>query len=239
MKHALFVADSANSKINGRGRVSATYASVEATCPRACPLKGNGCYAQDGHVAFHEARLARSGTPDQAARSEALAIDGAFSAGDVPQDGARGGRDLRLHVSGDARTARAASLLAGAARRWRARKGGNVWTYTHAWRTVPRAAWNGVSVLASVESTKDGRAALRRGYAPACVVVEHAPDGRAFDRDGVTWIPCVQQTRGVACTDCRLCFDADRLVAAKSGIAFAVHGASYKRALLVIQGGKP
>lgn len=239
-KAVTFVADSGNSKINGSGRVSATYASIAATCPAACPLRDSGCYAQSSHVGMIVRRLdagAQGMSADDVATIEALAIDGAFSAGPVPQDGARGlGRPLRLHVSGDARTPRAAATLAAAARRWVARSGGPVWSYTHAWRRVARRNWRGVSVLASVESTSDGSAALARGYAPAAVVASHPQDGKAFARHGVTWIPCPSQTRGIGCTDCRLCFDADALVARRSGISFAAHGASTKRVLSVIQG---
>src|SRR5262245_23835716 len=109
-------------------------------------------------------------------------------------------RPLRLNVSGDARTAAAARTEGDAAARWVRRGGGPVWAYTHAGATVPRAAWGAsVSVLASVQSTADGPAMLERGYAPAAVVTELPADGRAFDRDGVRWIPCPEQTRGVQC----------------------------------------
>jgi hypothetical protein len=219
---ARLVLDTDNKKT---GAVAVTYASIRATCPR-CPLQDNGCYAQGGHVRLHGRRLdAANATPERAARDEADAIDGVR----YPF-----GRPLRLHVSGDCRTAKAARLVSGAAGRWLDRGGGPVWTYTHASRVVPREAWGRVSVLASMESLADGARALAAGYAPACVVPDFA-DGRAFEAHGVQWVPCPEQTRGLQCVDCRLCWTADDLAARRAGIAFAAHGQGRKRVLRVLQ----
>jgi len=227
MKPATLVRDSKNTKI---GRAAATYASIASTCPPTCPLKGEGCYAQTGHVGFTVRRLDNDG-----ACAEDAALYEASLIARGPGAGGRG-LPLRLHVSGDARLPVAAELLGRAARAWRAKGGGPVWTYTHAWRDVPRAAWgSSVGVLASVESTVDGRAAQARGYVPAVVVDKHPPTGRAYDKDGVKWIPCPNQTRSdVTCTSCRLCFDTEKLAAMGAGIAFAAHGAGTKRALKVL-----
>jgi hypothetical protein len=209
---AVFVMHTGTPKL---GFAACTYVSVEHTCPRSCGLRDAGCYAQTARgVGFTVRRLdARHVTPLQAACAEASAI--LENAPHAPP-----GHPLRLHVAGDCRTRRAAETVSDACRSWR----GPVWTYTHAWRTVPRAAWGGVSVLASIEDARDGRAALRAGYAPALVVAEHPRNGRAWKHYGVTWIPCPEQTRGVKCSACRLCFDAEALRARKSGIAFAAHG---------------
>jgi hypothetical protein len=220
---AFYTSDSSNAKIAGNARVDATYVSIGASCPKDCPLRGEGCYAQLGRVALQVARLDASGDARDAARDEARAIDRAYDGAKVPR-----GRMLRLHVSGDCRTASAARLVDQAVGRWQSRGGGIAWSYTHAWRIVPRAAWKHVSMLASMERLAEGAAALASGYAPACVVAEHPADGRAFERDGVRWIPCPQQTRGVACTDCGLCLDARGLVDRGSGITFAAHGAARK-----------
>lgn len=232
VKAAIAVDVSKNEKT---GMVAATYAT-QASCPPSCPLMGSGCYAESGHVAMVTRRAAdaaaawertakRAVRPVDIARLEAMAIDALVS-----------GLPLRLHVVGDARTPAAARILAAACDRYRRRTGAmTAWTYTHAWRDVPRAAWGRVSVLASVESTRDAAAARRQGYAPAVVVDAHPADGRAWERDGVTWIPCPQQTRGVQCTACRLCWDADGLYERRHGIAFAAHGAGKSRALTVIQ----
>jgi hypothetical protein len=196
------------------GLCAVTYASIAATCPKSCALKGEGCYAQGGRVAIVVHRLdAQAGNALATARAEAALIrENAKRAPD--------GYPLRLHASGDCRTETTARTVSNACAEWP----GPVWTYTHAWRDVPRKAWGSVSVLASIESVEDGRAALRAGYAPAVVVHEHPHNGRAWRSNGVTWIPCPEQTRGVTCAKCRLCFDADALKERRHGIAFAAHG---------------
>ena len=237
MKPATLVLDSKNAKI---GQVAATYASIASTCPPTCPFMGEGCYAQTGHVGFTVRRLDADG---------ACAEDAAlYEASLIARGPGAGGRDLplRLHVSGDARTPVAAELLGRAARAWRSKGGGPVWTYTHAWRDVPRDAWGpAVNVLASCESTADGAKAVAAGYVPAVVVDKHPPNGRAYEKDGIKWIPCPNQTRStpatdkepardVTCVSCRLCFDTARLASMGAGIAFAAHGSGTKRALKVL-----
>lgn len=231
---ALYTHDSGNAKT---GRVAVTYADLRASCPASCPLRGEGCYAENFAIYPWFRALAEAGRGHDArstARAEARAID----SGRVVQ-----GRAMRLHVAGDCRTAVAARIVSAAARRYIARGGGPVWTYTHAWRVVPRSAWGprgALSVLASTERAEDAPRALARGYAPALVVDTHPADGRAtVDARGVRWVPCPAQTRdNVACVNCRLCWDAEGLRARRTGITFAAHGArasSAKRRLAVIQ----
>lgn len=234
MSQAIFVEKSGNKKIAGKGKVSATYASTLASCPSACKLRRDGCYAESGRVGMVVHRLNKSAAglrPEAVARQEAQVIRRAFSGQAVPQDGSRGGRDLRLHVSGDARTNRAANILGEAAKDWKSRGGGAVWTYTHAWKTVRRASWGkDVSVLASMEDPSLAQKAIETGYAPTLVVPSHPEKGKSFRVEGsdVVWISCVEQTRGVACSECRLCMKADSLRARNMGIAFAAHGPTNK-----------
>lgn len=222
---ALYVHLSDNRKI---GLAAATYVSTTASCPK-CPLAGNGCYAGQGNVGLLVQRLNRSAAGVSrldAAKAEATAIDkGAV----VP------GAPLRLHVSGDSATAQAARIVAEAARRYQRRGGGQPWTYTHAWRTVPREAWGKVSVLGSVESLRQAHAAMKRGYAPARIVREHPNGPKAWTEGGVRWIPCPAQTLGVTCSKCRLCFGADKLFERNAGIAFAPDANTAKRVLKVVK----
>lgn len=214
-----------------------TYASISATCPE-CTFRDAGCYAQAGFTGHLVRSLDRAATDvgaDNAAAEEAGLLDLAQNAGPIPQDGARGGRDLRLHASGDVRTSAGASSLGAAASRWVARGGGAVWTYTHAWRQVPRAAWGAViNVLASVEHPSDVWQAHRRGYAAAIVVPSH-PSERAYSLGGVTVVPCPYETRSVTCVRCRLCLNADGLRDRGTAIGFAVHGQHHKRAQRQLQ----
>lgn len=237
MKGAILVPDSGNRKIAGSKKAAATYTSISVSCPKDCPLMGEGCYAELGPVGIHSHRLdneAKKASPLDVARAEAKVIDDSYKGGPIPDN-----RDLRLHVSGDSRTILGTRLINKAAKRWKQRGGGSVWSYTHAWKHVPREEWSHVSMLASVSNVQEVPTARKQGYAPAIVVPEFAGD-KAFQLGGcdTKFIPCPAQTRDIACTDCRLCFNADRLYAGNFGIAFAVHGArknNVKRHLTVIR----
>jgi hypothetical protein len=237
MNGAIYVSDSGNTKIMGSKKVDATYVSIKVSCPKSCPLMGEGCYAQLSFVGITTHRLdeeAAGFSPLQAARAEAKAIDNSYKGGYVPER-----RDLRLHVAGDSRTIQGTRLINKAVGNWKARGGGDVWSYTHAWQHVTRQEWNNVSILASVSSVGEVLAAREKGYAPAIVVGEHISE-KAYKLEGsdTKWIPCPAQTREVGCSDCRLCFNADRLYKDNMGIAFAAHGiqkGSIKKRLQVIQ----
>lgn len=198
------------------GKVSATYAA-QASCPSACVFRDAGCYAEHGPLSMLTTkRLNRAAgteaTPESVAIEEAERIDQLT-----------GTRDLRLHVVGDCSTEGAARIVAAAAARYTARGGGRVWTYTHAWRTVPREAWGTVSVLASCETIADIQAARARGYATSLTVQDHLTD-KAHTLIDETVLPCPEQTRGVQCATCRLCTDDARLRDTGRTIAFALHG---------------
>lgn len=207
--------------------VVSTYVSIVATCPDTCPFRSGGCYAIAGTLHLNGRALDRAakGWPaDEVTLAEARAIDALWSDG-VPQDGARGGRDMRLHVAGEVSGPKGARALADAAERWRARRGGAIWTYTHRWRQVRRAAWGSVSVLASCETGADVAEAREAGYA-AAVVVPAYPDGpRRFSFEGHTAIPCPAEAGRMTCSQCRLCMDDRKLFARGLVIAFAAHGA--------------
>lgn len=237
MKGAIYVQDSGNTKIMGSEKIDATYTSIKRTCPNTCSLKDTGCYAQTSFTGITTRRndhRARGESPLDVARSEAKAIDDSYNGDAVPQ-----GRALRLHVAGDSRTVKGTRVLNKAIARWKARGGGSCWSYTHAWRHVPRKEWSNVSILASVENPQDVNQARTQGYAPA-IVVGQFPTDKAFTVPGsnTTFIPCVNQTRGVGCSDCQLCFRADWLYETNRGIAFQAHGVykdQMKRRLNVIQ----
>lgn len=237
MKGAIYVSDSGNTKIMGSHKVDATYASIKATCPSTCSLKNGGCYAQTSFVGMINARMdrrARQYSPLAVARAEARAIDDSYRGGPVPE-----GRCLRIHVAGDSCLKKGTQLINNAVGRWKKRGGGDAWSYTHAWHNIPRAIWSNVSVLASVESVNQIAEARKQGYACAVVVSEH-PTDKAYTLPGsnTKLIPCPSQTRGVGCSDCRLCFNANRLFDGNFAIAFSVHGVYkniLKKRLTVIQ----
>jgi hypothetical protein len=162
-------------------------------------------------------------TAHEVTAAEVRLIDKAFPHG-VPQDGARGGRDLRLHVGGDILTTSQALMLAAAARRWRSRGGGTVWAFTHSWRNISRKAWGEIEVLASVEVPADIEVARAAGYG-AAIVVDRFPSKKAFYLPGSTAriIPCPAETTGKTCVECRLCLDRD-LLGMNAAVAFEAHG---------------
>jgi hypothetical protein len=224
LKLAIATPRSQNKKL---GDAATTYAA-QTSCPTSCPFfDGGGCYAESGRVGMvtkrlnEAARILKSG-PLEVADAEAAAIDALKV---TP------GRALRLHTVGDCSTDAATALVAAASARYRQRGGGPVWTYTHAWRTVSRASWGEVSVLASCESAAEVKAAKLRGYATAIVVDELAEERRhvlgadAGNAAGVDVLPCPQQTRDRTCSDCKLCFDDQGLIERDYSIAFLVHGA--------------
>lgn len=224
-KSAVIVTEqSANSKT---GKVSATYAAQQ-TCPSSCPLRGQGCYAEGGMVGMQTRRLnasrqAKRATMEELAMAEAKGIR--KLTGRLP---------LRIHVVGDATTNQAATILGLAAGEHRAKHGQPVWTYTHAWRSVSRSSWAGVSVLASCESTKDAKVAIAKGYA-AAIVVERHESAKAYVKDGMRLVPCPQQTgRAKDCLSCGLCMRGEVLKMAGSVIAFEVHGQQVKKAAEVL-----
>lgn len=206
---------------------ASTYVSIAATCPASCPFRDNGCYAQSGASHLTMGALDRAGRRARALEvtlAEAVALNDLWPRG-VPQDGHRGGRDLRLHVGGDVSCTAGARALGEAVARLQARGLGECWTYTHRWREIPREAWGPISVLASCETPAEVRQAIEAGYA-AALTVERFPGRRAFPiGPGLKAIPCPFEGGGsTTCVKCRLCFDDARLRQAGRAIAFAVHG---------------
>lgn len=209
------------------GDAATTYAA-QTSCPTSCAFfNGGGCYAETGRVGMVTARLNRAAAaqpsgPYAVAQAEAEAID----ALNVVE-----GRPLRLHTVGDCATDEAARIVSAAAGRYRARGGGPVWTYTHAWRDVSRESWGSVSVLASCETAADVEAAKERGYATSIVVdrfesrKRHTLGPAAGAAAGADILPCVEQSSGATCSSCRLCFDDEERRRTDYSIAFLVHGA--------------
>lgn len=222
MNSVIYVSNSKNRKLGKN--VDCTYAPIEESCPKSCSLKNNGCYALYGYVGMVVNRLSKKNknkmTPLQVAKEEAQAIKNSHNGGQIS------GNFLRLHVSGDARTRAAVSVLARAVRAWQSRGGALAWSYTHAWRSVPRADWQQISTLASIDDFSEAKDAKKQGYVPA-IVVSHFENDKSFIKDDTKWIPCPAQTKeNVTCSSCKLCLNDKKLKALNAGIAFAAHGVS-------------
>lgn len=210
----LLTLNSGNEKL-GKGAAT-TYAPIANTCSPSCPLMGGGCYAQAGHTAIHLRRLETSleGVgPVVIAELEASEILDAVASGKV-----KPGTVLRLHTFGDCRTPEAAAILGKACASWP----GPVWTYTHSWRDVPRAAWGdapNLSVVASLDALSEAGEATAQGYVMCSMVVAAHGGPKAYTEQFCKVVPCPNQTLDKSCSECRLCFRELPIV-----VAFAAHG---------------
>jgi len=204
---------SGDRKLTANGNVSATYVAQQ-TCHDDCPLKKNGCYAEQFRIGLHTHRLNKKARALKLglkklrlklARQEAKGI-ATLS----------GTRKLRVHVVGDCATAEVANCIGNAMVKYE-RKGKAAWTYTHSWRRFGVSAWRGARVLASCEKAEDVPAARAKGYAVALIVPPH-PTNKVYSYKGLNVIPCPAQfkygpekERKVTCEDCTICQSHDML----------------------------
>lgn len=213
------MAKTENSKL---GNIATTYAAFH-TCPASCPMKESGaCYATSGMVGVINRRLGlRQKVAKQSHIATAKAEARLINAIDRKTD-------IRLHTSGDCKSPEAARILSKAGEAFMKRNGGGCWTYTHAWRDVPRKDWGKVSVIASCETMSDVRLAMKRGYAAAVVVHKH--EGHVAKMvDGLRILPCPAQTGKVEnCKACRVCMRDGLMRKAKLVVSFAGHGPTLK-----------
>lgn len=218
---AFAVEISQNSKT---GPVSVTYASQDS-CPPDCPLLKKGCYAKTGPIGIVTKRLndAPKMSAITMASQEAQAIKELT-----------GRMDLRVHVVGDCTTPRTARIIAGAMKAHRRRRGKSAWNYTHSWKKIPVKNWLGESTLASCQSIKEAREAMKAGYAPA-VILESFDRNGPYRKDGLKILPCRHTTHGIQCVDCRACFDVAALIRTKTAIGFIPHGAESQAVVRVLQ----
>lgn len=227
---AFAVEVSQNAKV---GLSSGTYVSQVSTCPDTCPLKpkldsqgkvleSKGCYANGSMVALHSSRLnqAKDQSPRKAQRQEVKAIEGLS-----------GNLDLRVHVVGDCVDDSHAKALSKAMAKHRQKKGKSAWTYTHNWRKIKASSWKGESVLASCDNLSQVKEANKLGYSSA-VIVDSFDSPKVYTKDGIKLLPCLYQTKGIQCVNCRLCLDSNRLARLGLTIAFVPHGGGKAKARL-------
>lgn len=219
----IYVRNSKNSKLTKKKIVDCTYAPIEQTCPNSCPMKKDkSCYASIGFVGIHNQRAikkAKKLSSTEIAKKEAK---------EILKNLDTKAKLLRLHVSGDCNTKTGAKELAKASKLWIESTEGKVWTYTHAWKSIPRSYWGLISVLASIDNIDQAKEARGQGYATA-IIVDKFDSDKSFKLGGIKYIPCPAQTRDVSCSDCNLCMNADRLFKDNFGIAFAAHGSTKEK----------
>lgn len=194
---------SLNHKLGG---MPATVTSGE-TCPDACSLKGDGCFAEFGNLGAHWARVPRDGLawPDFLAWVMSLPAGQLWrhnTAGDLP------GRGDELYVD-------ALSDLVGIC----VRGGSRAVTYTHKplatkreQRAIAEANARGFTINISVTTGyADTDRAVALGVGPVTTLVP--PGTKTGDRTpaGHRIVVCPAQTDAdLTCAECRLCWNADR-----------------------------
>lgn len=212
------------------GWVNVLYLSSNS-CPVQCPLYGK-CYKDQGNMGMfvhgyldkapiqHSVQMAHYAAERIAAlKNKALT------------------RDLRLFGAGDAKSPVEARIIAKAAREFQVKSGRIAFGYTHAHLNGVKASdWKGVSMLASCETPEAAKRLMRQGWATAIVMPYFThPTHKKFVYDGVAGIPCPNQTRGITCTECRLCMRAEFLHKHKLAILFAAHSSNKKYVANVIR----
>ena len=229
-KVVIAVDKSSNSKT---GLVSATYAPI-ATCPSTCPFIDKGCYAQQGHTGIHLHNMNKALA--ELKNSSVLAVS-KIEAEEIRK--LKGAYPLRLHVVGDCRTAKAAEVIACAAKEYTAKQNQPVWTYTHAWKEIPRKKWGDISVLASCETIDECLLAMKRGYAASIIRLKKFDGSFEWElkdvKKKVRMVACKEITKGIQCDKCRLCFNDKKLLEKNEIICFFSHGSKSKEVDKIIE----
>lgn len=204
------VARSGNRK-TGRIPVSLT---DPVSCPETCRFRDQGCYASFGKLGSHWRDVARTGTSWRAfCEAIALLPEGELwrhnEAGDLPG-------------AGDELDVVALAMLV------RANRGRRGFTFTakplrtRAERDAIHAANDaGFTINLSADSLARADELAELAIAPVTVVVPtdedlddvHTPAGRSV-------VPCLYESRGLTCAECRLCARQQRA----SVVAFRAHG---------------
>lgn len=238
---ASFTRVSSNSKT---GPIPVTM-TEKSTCPKACPLKSSGCYAESGHVNIHWSRL---GKPKQ---SKAPA---------KPQNGLTGdvyglpwatlcdsikslpkGQLWRMNVAGDLPSVDAENIDSHAlAMLVNANKGKQGFTYTHYDPSIGinasliKAANNAgftVNLSANTLEHADQLKALNIGPVVTILPID-APKSQQTPAGNTVVICPAVQSDDVTCASCAICQKADRKVI----IGFPAHGISKRKAESVFKG---
>jgi hypothetical protein len=222
-KVATVVEKSDNAKT---GMMSATYTGYQ-TCPDTCMMKPkigpNGefetspCYASCDFVGITMHRITKAAVGADLIQIGKQECDGI--------DSLSGKNILRLKVGGDTPNTAYAEMLAKSCETYTAKHGQAAYTYTHNWANIERAAFGGISILASCDSITDIPVAKSRGYATATVVSEFPNGAKLFVIDGHKLVPCPNQVnKAVQCTDCKLCCNDSKLRKHDLTVAFVAHG---------------
>lgn len=198
--------------------VSTTSAS---TCPTACPLKGNGCYAEHGHIGLHWRKVSSGerGTDLEqfCAQIQTLPKQQLWrwaQAGDLPGDGRRI----------DAKAMK--QLVA-------ANKGRRAFGYTHYdiglksnAKVIRHANDNGFTLNLSANSLEHADRLMASGAGPVVTVLPADARGTLRTPAGHHVAVCPAYDKDINCARCGICAVPHR----KAIIGFPAHGSGKAKA---------
>lgn len=199
--------------------------SGSETCPDACPLKGNGCYAEGGPLAIHWKTNMRFSLEELAQEIERLPRGQLWrhnQAGDLPGDGDR-------------------IDWPSMARLLRANKDRRGFTYTH--KPVVNHMWGrnnreciqsanalGFTVNLSADTLSEADELADLGIGPVVVILPSAQTENTTTPAGRKVVVCPALTHeGTTCATCGLCQKSGR----SAIVGFPAHGSLARRASAV------
>ena len=223
------------------GNMPVTF-SPRSTCPDACPLKANGCYASSGRINLVWGRVDRRETgwqwPEfirQLSTIERGRIWRFATTGDLP------GTDDKLDAD------KVMDLV-----RVNYQKMGFAYTHfsvtktktvpqkvaTHKLKTLRAANDKGFIVNLSANSMEHADRLAPLGLPLVCLVPETTPD-KFTTPGGLQGVVCPAQTRGLTCRECKLCAQPARAThqpgtAGCIVVGFKPHGAGTRKATQVM-----
>ncbi len=213
---------SANKKT---GPIPVSYTTPES-CPDACSLKKNGCYADSGPVHYAWRKAESHGVEwqefcDKVAALPKLQLWRHNVAGDLPgQSNTINPQALRELIN--------------------ANKGKRGFTYTHYplnvagnRKAIALANARGFTINVSRETYSEADEAIKYGIAPVAVLQEIDAPKVSYTPAGNKVVTCPATYRdNVTCQSCELCYNINRRVI----VGFPAHGVSKRKVINIIRG---
>ena len=201
-----------------------TTTTDKASCPPACPLMGNGCYAENFWQGIAWSKLGTEARRGVGIDSVVAAIK------ELPRNAV-----WRHNIAGDL-PGEGDDIHAPSLRKIvKANKGKRGFTYTHKplnahnLACISEANVSGFCVNVSADNMRDMDDILRHTDLPVAVLIPDDAEKVSFSPDGHKIVACLEQTRGIKCDKCQLCTDPLRSYA----IGFYSHGARKKRVEII------
>jgi hypothetical protein len=210
--------DSGNTKLFSANVIQfgAGYRMVGKTCPSTCPLLEKGCYAKGGNTAIHM----RDRWSSQDGKRLFETVTGTNAKG---KPNFKQGAYFRLTVSGDIMLDDVldTEFLQGIIDSANARPDMTFYSYTH-YKGEDLLPWlakmpKNVTINISCDTNEDIEWAVKNNL--PYVIVKDLGKKRIGNM-----LQCPNQTVGIKCDECKLCFKSDR----PFNIAFVPHGAAAK-----------